>query len=48
MGMGSIIPAVLFLVGMGAIFASGGAMLFMLVGDGLIALAGLSFVKFAK
>ncbi len=46
MGATAIIPAILFLVGIGAILASSGATIYMLVGDALVALAGLSFVKF--
>jgi hypothetical protein len=45
MGIGAIIPAVFFIVGIGAILISGGATMYMLVGDALVALAGLSFVK---
>jgi hypothetical protein len=40
-----LIPAVLFIGGIGAILASGGGTMYMLVGDALVALAGLSFVK---
>lgn len=45
MVLGAIIPAVLFIAGIGAILVSGGATMYMLVGDALVALAGLSFVK---
>jgi hypothetical protein len=45
MAIGAIIPAVLFIAGIGAILVSGGATMYMLVGDALVALAGLSFVK---
>ena len=45
MAIGVIIPAVLFIAGIGAILVSGGATVYMLAGDVLVALAGLSFVK---
>jgi hypothetical protein len=45
MVIGLIIPAVFFITGIGAILVSGGATAYMLVGDALVALAGLSFVK---
>jgi|WetSurMetagenome_2_1015567.scaffolds.fasta_scaffold1621791_2 hypothetical protein len=45
MGIMSIVPAVFFIAGIGAILASGGATMYMIVGDALVALAGLSFVK---
>jgi hypothetical protein len=45
MGIRAIIPAVFFIGGIGAILVSGGATVYMLVGDALVALAGLSFVK---
>jgi hypothetical protein len=48
MGMGSMISAILFLAGIGAIFASGGVSTYMTAGDALVALAALSFVKFSK
>ncbi|MCK9442323.1 MAG: hypothetical protein M0Q13_13000 [Methanothrix sp.] len=45
MGISSIIPAVFFIAGIGAILVSGGATMYMIVGDALVALAGLSLVK---
>lgn len=48
MGIGSIVPAILFLVGIGAILISAGGTTYMLVGDALVALAGLSFVKLSN
>ncbi len=48
MAINGIIPGVLFIAGIAAIFASSGGTLLMLAGDALIALAGISFVKFAK
>ncbi len=48
MNAGGIISGVLFIVGIGAIFISSGTMMYMLAGDALVALAGLSFVKFSK
>ncbi|MDD1760672.1 MAG: hypothetical protein LUQ59_00405 [Methanothrix sp.] len=47
MGIGTIVPAVFFLAGIGAILVSGGAIMYMVVGDALVALSGLSFVKFS-
>lgn len=48
MGIGSIIPAVLFLTGISAIVISSGAVTYMAAGDALVALAGLSFVALSK
>jgi NADH:ubiquinone oxidoreductase subunit K len=48
MNTGGIISGILFLVGIGAIFTSSGITTYMLAGDVLVALAGLSFVKFSK
>ncbi len=48
MNAGGIISGILFLVGIGAIFISSGTTAYMLAGDALVALAGLSFVKFSK
>jgi NADH:ubiquinone oxidoreductase subunit K len=48
MNAASIVPGILFVVGIGAIFISNGTMMQMLAGDALVALAGLSFVKFSK
>jgi hypothetical protein len=45
MGIGAIIPAVFFIAGIGAILVSGGATMYLLAGDVLVALAGLSMVK---
>jgi len=41
----TMVPAVFFIAGIGAILVSGGAAMYMIVGDALVALAGLSFVK---
>lgn len=46
MAVGSIVSGVLFVAGLGAILVSGGATIFMLGGDALIALAGLTAFKF--
>jgi hypothetical protein len=48
MGSGIIISGILFLTGIIAILISGGTTLYMMAGDLLVALAGLSFVKLAK
>lgn len=48
MGIAAIVPAILFVVGIGAILASAGGTTYMLAGDTLVALAGLSFVKFSN
>lgn len=48
MGMASIVPAILFVAGIGAILASAGGTTYMLAGDALVALAGLSFVKLSS
>lgn len=48
MAAGSIVSGILFVVGLGAILISGGATMYMLAGDALIALAGLSAFKFLK
>jgi len=48
MGIAAIVPAILFVVGIGAILASAGGTTYMLAGDALVALAGLSFVKFTN
>jgi hypothetical protein len=45
MGIMAMVPAVFFIAGIGAILVSGGATMYMMVGDALVALAGLSFVK---
>jgi hypothetical protein len=45
MGIMAMVPAVFFLAGIGSILVSGGATMYMIVGDALVALAGLSFVK---
>jgi hypothetical protein len=44
----TIVPAVFFIAGIGGILVSGGATMYMMVGDALVALAGLSFVKFSS
>ncbi|MGB7572082.1 MAG: hypothetical protein WBL87_10045 [Methanothrix sp.] len=41
----SFIP---FVVGLGAIFVSGGNMMYMIVGDALVLLAGIAFLKVLK
>lgn len=46
MAVGSIISGVLFVAGLGAILVSSGATMFMLGGDALIALAGITAFKF--
>lgn len=48
MAAGSIVSGLLFIIGLAVILISGGAMLYMLAGDALIALAGLSAFKFLK
>ena len=48
MNAGGIISGILFIVGIGSIFISSGTTIYMLAGDALVALAGLSFVKFSK
>jgi len=43
-----LVPGVLFIIGIAAILISGGSTMPMMVGDAMVALAGLSFVKFSK
>ncbi len=42
---GAIIPFIPFIVGIGAIFLSGGNMIYMVVGDALVFLSGIAFLK---
>ncbi|HOT06280.1 MAG: hypothetical protein A4E45_00383 [Methanosaeta sp. PtaB.Bin039] len=42
------LPFVPFVLGLGVIFASGGNMMYMVVGDALIFLAGVAFMKILK
>jgi hypothetical protein len=44
----TILPFVPFLLGIIAIFISGGNMLYMVVGDALVFLAGVAFLKALK
>jgi hypothetical protein len=48
MNSGGIISGVLFVAGMAAIITSSGAMINMLAGDAMVALAGLSFFKLSR
>lgn len=48
MAAGGIVSGILFLIGLGVIFVSAGTTVYMLAGDALIALAGLSAFKFLK
>lgn len=44
MQMGAMVGAALFLIGIAAIFSSGGAVMNMVVGDALVAGAGIAMV----
>ena len=48
MNSSGIVMGILFIVGIVAIFISQGAMMYMLVGDALIAIAGLSSFVLSK
>ena len=48
MDTSSALPFVPFLVGIVAIFTSGGNTLYMIVGDALVFLAGVAFMKVLK
>jgi hypothetical protein len=41
-------PFVPFVLGLGIIFMSGGNLMYMVVGDALIALAGIAFLRVLK
>ncbi len=41
----AILPFIPFVVGLVAIFISGGSMMYMIVGDALVLLAGIAFLK---
>ena len=47
-GAAAGLPFVPFVVGLVAIFVSGGNTLYMIVGDALVFLAGISFLKVLK
>lgn len=42
---GAILPFIPFIVGIGAIFLSGGNMIYMVVGDALVFVSGIAFLK---
>ena len=42
------LPFIPFVVGLGAIFTSGGNTMMMVVGDALVLLAGIAFLKVLK
>ena len=44
----AIAPFVPFVLGLGVIFMSGGNTMYMVVGDALVALAGIAFLKVLK
>jgi hypothetical protein len=44
----AIVPGLLFIAGIAAIFASGGSMMFMVAGNAAVFLAGLAFIKVLK
>jgi hypothetical protein len=48
MAAAAALPFVPFVVGLGAIFVSGGNTLYMIVGDALVFLAGIAFLKVMK
>jgi hypothetical protein len=44
----AIVPGILFLAGIAAIFISGGNMTFLVVGDAAVFLSGIAFMKVLK
>lgn len=44
----AVLPFVPFVLGIAAIFSSGGNMLYMIIGDALIFLSGVAFMKVNK
>ncbi len=44
----AIVPGILFIAGIAAIFISGGSMIYMVAGDAAIFLAGLAFIRVLK
>lgn len=44
----AIVPGILFLAGIAAIFISGGSMTFLVAGDAAVFLAGIAFMKVLK
>ncbi len=45
---GSILPFVPFVLGLGIIFISAGNMMYMVVGDALVFVSGVAFLKVLK
>ncbi len=44
----AIVPGILFIAGIAAIFVSAGNMIYMVAGDAAVFLAGIAFIKVLK
>lgn len=44
----AIVPGILFIAGIAAIFISGGNLMYMVAGDAAVFLAGIAFIKVLK